>query len=374
MFENDTSDRFAYHSARPEVTTDSYVQERQIALGEEISNKRKIYLDTRFWILLRDVSLGRIDSLGAKSLLTSLRQGANSGTLICPICETTFFEIFKQQDPKTRRTTLALVDELSSGITLADHWERAGTEISHLLHTITGRTNLHDLDHLVWNKLSFVLGVVHPTGTPFSETDERTVQKAFFDHMWSTSLVTMDHYLGGNRFCSEDYEGLAMRLNSANAKHADECRSFEQIYRNEFMGGIETSIPTAVSVIERWYADAVGVTEQFDSSVAEKTANSLLSMFSQAIKTNDFRRTLRTAHIGALCHASFRWDKKRKLTGNWIHDFHHAAAAVGYCDVFLTEKPLAAVLKQNHLKLNEVFSCQIISSVTEAAGAVSPGR
>lgn len=363
--------RIDYHLAHPEVTTDQYVDACRIQLGREVCAKRKVYLDTKFWILLREVLLQRNTQPELAELYSTLCDGVRAGALICPVSATTFFEIYKQRDPQTRRATVALVDELSLGVTLADHFERARTELSYLLHTLREHSDLHELDRLVWNKVSFVLGVSHPTGTPFSEEEESAIQKALFDHMWSLPMATLEAQLGGKQFRSMDYDDLAEKLNAKNAAHADECRSFEQLYRNEFMGGIEFSTPVVACVMERWYSKVTGQQEHFDPSLAKRAENMLLSILSEAIKKNDFRRTLRTAHIGAMCHASLRWDKKRKLDGNWLHDFHHAEAAVGYCDLFLTEKPLAALLKQKHLKLDEVFPCEIISSPAEAVRAIS---
>ena len=60
----------------------------------------------------------------------------------------------------------------------------------------------------------------------------------------------------------------------------------------------------------------------------------LLKCFSKGIETKEVALALRTLHIGALCHAAIRWDKKRELTGRELHDFHHAEAAVGYCECF----------------------------------------
>jgi hypothetical protein len=360
-----------HHRAHPEVTTDQHVDARRIQLGREVCAKRKVYLDTKFWILLREVLLQRNPQPELAELYSTLCDGVRAGSLICPISATTFFEIYKQRDPKTRRATVALVDELSLGVTLADHFERARTELAYLLHTLSERSDLHELDHLVWNKVSFVLGVSHPTNTPFSEEEERAIQKAFFDHMWFLPMTIIEEHLGGKQFRSMDYASLAEKLNAENAAHADECRSFEQLYRNEFMGGIEISAPVVTPVMERWHAKVTGRQEHFDPSLAKRAENMLLSILSEAIKKNDFRRTLRTAHIGAMCHASLRWDKKRKLNGNWLHDFHHAEAAVGYCDLFLTEKALAALLRQQHLKLDEVFPCEIVSSPAEAVRAVT---
>ncbi|EJC3510817.1 hypothetical protein MYX42_004021, partial [Escherichia coli] len=73
----------------------------------------------------------------------------------------------------------------------------------------------------------------------------------------------------------------------------------------------------------------------------------------------------RTLHIGASCHAAVRWDQKRQLNGNDLLDFHHAEAALGYCDLFLTEKPLKVLVSQEHLGLRELFSCSVESSASE---------
>ena len=92
----------------------------------------------------------------------------------------------------------------------------------------------------------------------------------------------------------------------------------------------------------------------------------LFILFCAAVEKRKVRVVLRTIHIEALCHAAIRWDKKRQLTGNDLHDFHHAGAALAYCNVFLTEKPLQALLHQKHLGLTQDFPCKIISAIPEA--------
>ena len=75
---------------------------------------------------------------------------------------------------------------------------------------------------------------------------------------------------------------------------------------------------------------------------------------------------LPTLHISALCYSAIRWDKRRNLSANDIYDFQHAAAAIGYCDAFLTEKPLMNLLAQRQLKINADFRCAVISDIEEA--------
>ena len=48
------SESFSRHNAAPEVSTEKYVRLRQMELAENVMTKQRVYLDTRYWILLRD--------------------------------------------------------------------------------------------------------------------------------------------------------------------------------------------------------------------------------------------------------------------------------------------------------------------------------
>lgn len=48
-------------------------------------------------------------------------------------------------------------------------------------------------------------------------------------------------------------------------------------------------------------------------------------------------------------------------------DFHHAEAALGYCDVLLTDGPMHALLRQRNLAIERDFTCRVMSSAEEAA-------
>ena len=86
------------------------MKRRAIELGSSLSSFTKVYLDKRFWILLRDASIGRSTCSAVDSLLNSLRLAVQKGDLICPISGSIFFELLKQEDIKTRRSTAELID------------------------------------------------------------------------------------------------------------------------------------------------------------------------------------------------------------------------------------------------------------------------
>jgi hypothetical protein len=357
---------FETHRLDPDVTTEEYVRTRRIQLGKSVMGRERVYLDKRYWIILRDVALGRNDDQSAVELLAALRARVHSKQSICPISETLFLELLKQQDLHTRKATAVLIDELSEGVTLAPYPERVATELSHFFYLYGQRGELHPLHDLVWSKLSYVLGVQHPTNTIFDENEERVIQKAFFDHMWECSLSEMVDLIGSDIPPSFDYDAVAQKLNEESAKHAHEIKNFSQAYKAEMIGSLSLFMSVAREVLEDIFHRATGKKVQTSDYERREHENHLLAFFGAAIEKKEVVLALRTLHIGSLCHAAVRWDKKRKLTGNDLFDFHHAEAAIGYCNVFLTENPLRTMLQQNHLGVQRDFPCTVISSLLEA--------
>ena len=72
--------------------------------------------------------------------------------------------------------------------------------------------------------------------------------------------------------------------------------------------------------------------------------------------------------IHAGVHTAIRRDKKRRLKPNDFHDFGHAAAAVPYCSVFLTDGPLKALLCSRPLNFDQRYGCHVVASVPETFG------
>jgi len=343
------------HRAQPDVSLEQHVRKKRIQFGTEVASKYRIYLDLRFWILLRDVGLGRNDNHDLFLLLSKLKALVNNGVAICPISESVFVELMKQSDPETRSATIELIDCLSLGVTLIVNPQRISQELCNAIYIQAGAgDDILPLNTLVWTKLSYIFGETHPQQTNFDASDELVIQKAFFDHMWNISLTELFGYLEGKDWHQPDWQQTADRLNAGNKKHANEIRSYKQTYRIEFEGGLslfkKDMLQLFKEVEEKGY-------KQFESNSQNLSENDRFKKFSKSV---------RTLHIGACCHAAVRWDQKRQLTGNDLLDFHHAEAAIGYCNLFLTEKPLKTLVSQHHLGLMNDFSCAIESSASNA--------
>ena len=344
-----------FHRQQPDVTLAQYVREKRVQLGEEVSSKYRIYLDLRFWIFLRDVELGRNHNQDLIQLLYQINCLIDDGLAICPISETVFGELMKQSDHETRLATTKLIDRMSSGVTLIVNPERISQELSNAISSQAGAENLIPIDGLVWTKLTYIFGEIHPYQTPFSSSEELVIQKSFFDHMWDITLTEMMGYLNFESWHQQDWQEIADRLNSGNKEHAGEMRSYKHVYRAEFEGGLSIFKEEMLQLFKE--VDIAGYKE------IETNSNNL----SKNERVKRFSKSVRTLHINACCHAAVRWDQKRLLTGNDLLDFHHAEAALGYCNLFLTEKPLKTLVSQNHLGLKNDFPCTVEST---AAGGL----
>jgi hypothetical protein len=362
------------HLKHPEISIDTYAKQKIIELGVSLSSLVKVYLDKRFWILLRDVHIGRSSCPDICRLLDTLRLSVQKGYLICPISDSIFLELLKQEDINTRRSTAELIDELSLGITLVPNQQRTGQELVGVFTKFAddGR-DFHIVDHLVWSKLGYVLGVVHPS-LPSSEPDaERAIQKAFFDLMWDFPLATQIDTIGEDGYQKpESLEAIANRINTLNRKHKEEVRDFRRVYIDEFRGLLSLCMHHPRQWIEKQYELKTGQRCVSSPEQIRKCEYELYTFFGNLVShKREAALMLPTLHISALCYSAIRWDKKRNLSANDIYDFQHAAAAIGYCDAFLTEKPLMNLLAQRHLKINADFRCTVISDIEEANQWVS---
>ena len=255
---------------------------------------------------------------------------------------------------------------MSLGITLQPQPERVETEMSYLFHQLGEKGDLWPLENLVWSKISYIFGQIHPHNTAFGAVTELAIQKAFFDYMWEIPLSEIERHIGGKQQPLMDSEKLAKSINAASMEHESEIRSFEGAYKIEMKGTIGLYMPTARDVLEGMYYKATGNYPIRTEEEKRQHELELLNFFNTLIEKKKLSKILRTLHIHAMCHATYRQDKNRRLKPNDFFDFHHASSAVGYCDVFLTEKTLNSLLRQKNLNLNKDFSCHVISDIDEA--------
>jgi hypothetical protein len=355
------------HRANPEISLERHVKSRVVELGRRLESRAAIYLDTKFWILMRNSAVGRNNDPAAQELLQRLRKLVQDGKAYCPIGESTFCEFLKQDDLNSRLETARIVDELGLGVALLEHRTRLGTEVSHFVHSTERSRDLHPLHHLVWSKVAYVLGFIHPSNMGFDAETELAIQKAFFDRMWNMRLeevmITLGTHspLGGLDLAVSD-------LNEGVKQNADQIKSFTQAYDAEIGGVIELGADMAMDVTGDMFRKRTGEEPPERKSAQWRTFwNQWANLLFIALRRRpQIRQQLRTLHIHAALHAAFRWDKARRFTSNDLYDFEHASAALAYCEAFFTEHALRATIVARNVALDELFQCRVASDVCGA--------
>jgi len=337
-----------------------------LALAESIRGRRKVYLDLRYWLRLRDIASGVLTDPDWQALLDLLRKSVGDGKLLCPIAESTFMELAKQNDPATRAATARVIDELSFGVTLLPVDMRTATEIAHFIHSAT-EVDLHPVADLVWSKLSYVLGFLYPSLSNIDPQTEFEIQKLFFNKMWTLGLSDIiDTVVDTPDETADAFAELAKNLNEQNRIHAAELKSFEGTYKIEVQGVASHCAPIMADVIadmtrKAGHSAPLHGSQRWDDSVR------MSEKFFRAVFTkHEARMALRTMHIQACLHAHIRWNKNRLFEANDFYDFNHAAAALGYCDAFFTERSLADLANRSNMALTKINGCRVTHRVDEA--------
>lgn len=359
---------FDEHLKRPDETLDAYAGRKRLELGRELLSVKKIYLDTKFWLLLRDIELQRRSDEDLTALLGLLIRLVNEGLAICPISADTFVEVYKQTDSNTRRATIKLIDELSKGIGLLEPEERIKLELLHLVRENTrGPDSVHHRHELVWTKVGYVLGFMSPDFDELSEDLECAIQKAFLDQMWSISLADFVGNQGSDAPTLPLFKDVSDIQNREKLNHRNDYSSFKQLFLIELIGILELYKPLLSELIQYVY-ETDGIEP---IGVESKSGEALASVIYGAFERNKIKTELPSFRILAALHAAVRWDLQRKYKHNDHHDFQHAAAALPYCDFFLTERSLRNLVHDRNLKFASFFRCQTYSDAPSALAALA---
>lgn len=349
------------HLTQGDIAPAQYVRSCQIALAQSIADRHKIYLDTRYWILFRDVILGRRTDKPLVDLLDQIRKAVRSNRAICPISQDSFAEIFVQNDPATLATTVELVDELSGGICLTEYFTRLNTELYHFMVQKTqGNDAVHDLDQLVWTKCGYVLGYVAPKNDQMPFDYSNAIEKAFFDQMWAATFSDILDHLGNCPDWKIDPTSVD-QMNAGKFANDDGFNSFKQLFMIELAGTLDVLQQSLAKIMYAMYLSAFA--DKADPNVCPDPAAGKMAanVIYHAFRLNKLNNELPTLRTDVTLHAALRWDKKRKYKPNDLADIRHAAMALPYCGTFLTEGPLCSLVHEKHLNLTDLFSCRTFS-------------
>ena len=313
----------------------------------------------KYWILIREAHLGRPQKSLHLDLLYKMKQLVSSNKGLFPISQTLFLELNKQSDRKTRQATAQLMDELSRGISICGLDERIEIEIRNFLHERM-KLNTYKIVEHVWTKSSCLFGLFD------SPVNDIKYKKSFIDYLWRISLVDILTIMGGKSLNPDNRKTIADKLNSDNVKHSDEIKSFEQTYLYEIAGVLDLFKKFIADTTEKIFLEEASQDSKITKEEKEEGMSKMYVLFVNLFKLGKVSKYMPTADTYARCHASIRWDKRRKIDSNDIYDIEHATEALGYYDAFLTEKSFKTLLTTKHISAGDRFGCTVISEEKKA--------
>jgi hypothetical protein len=359
-------DTFKKHQREPYKSADAYAKEKRLELGAGLLATKKIYLDTKYWLLLRDAKLGRARDEYQVQMLALTERVSSSGRYIFPICEDIFVEVLKQTDPDTLRSTVALIDSFSKGVSLLSGEERVRLEVFHFLETCLG-SSVFCLQELVWTKVAYNLGYLTPYHDKFPKHTNTLIQKAFFDQMWSASLMDIVETISRNGAPNlPPIRGYSERLNTGKFAHMHQNNTFNEMFLSEIAGMVDSYKADFKDLFAYKFEKQYGCPPNPEDLELSESGQLFANMIYNLFNLNKVKQELPSFRIHAGLHAAVRWDKKQKYQDNDMHDFRHATAALGYCDYFFTEKRLCHLVTQDLLKYDKLFNCKTLWRVDDA--------
>lgn len=364
-------DTFGKHRNEPGKSLDAYLKERRLALGTSIADRHKIYLDTKYWLLLRDYRLGRSENPAIARLSFLLEDGVRSGKLICPMSADIFLEILKQTDPVTLKCSVELIDTLSKGVSVLAPEERGQMELLHFVQkTLFSEANCHSPEVFVWTKLAYALGFTAPHDNRFSPEEELVIQKGFLDQMWEASLADMIDTIGINAIREMPrMPDISEHLNMGKFAHASENDSFEAVFLSEIAGILDILKPGFGEMFAYLYESLGGAATKKEISASDGPQQ-FANLIYHGFRLKRFSTELPSIRIPATLQAAIRWDLNRKYRPTDMHDIRHAEVALPYFDTFLTERSLRHLLTRTDLGLDRLYGCTVTSDPNRAVEEV----
>ena len=381
-----------HHLAHPSISLVAYSLMRRFEVADRALSRYRIYLDTKYmgisnpttlsasfsaafenpelWnpagfrsisvVGLRDASRGRPAAPHHSEILSVLTELVKAGKVWCPLSYDTFAE-WQKQEADSRMVTARIMDLLCGGIMVQMESARVMAEISHFVWThLLSEKHLIPVARYMWLPVGFPTGEVFPTFTELSSEVQLAIQKSLFDVIQSVGMSEIALMLQDESPLRESDEHLQRRQNIGAALHRFNCRSFDHVFQMEVDGTsdlwVEKIEPFAADLLAKGHCLNIDRQPQ----TGRENAINIISILTAGLKLKRISTALPCMHIHSSIHAAIRWSRQRYRKGD-LHDHHHAIAALPYFDAFLTDRKLAAILRNPLIDLSRKYNCQVFS-------------
>ncbi len=325
------------YNALNEITNQE-IKANRLELADSLLNKTRIYLDTNYWIKLRDQAFS--NDLEEQKILNLTYKLVDEKNCIFPISQITFLEICKQTDFHTRSKTFEIIDRLSKGYSTITVDELIYLQVRHFVESKRGKP-VHDLTELIWTKINLLqFGHNYPI--------------EFYNFLLEESFSSL-HKKFGNELKSFVWHQDIDQHNSDCLIHQNDYRKINDLFLSELSGLLDLKRDDIEQVMFDIYKKESGVEIKED----EMKLSNLTGMIYETYKRNKITEELSYFTITAGLFSAIRWNKGQKFDRNHTLDFLHASCALPFFHYFFTENQLCTLIHQR--KLDKRFGCKVES-------------
>jgi hypothetical protein len=321
------------HKGRAGESARAYRRRRLGHFRSQLAGRQAVYLDINHWIELEKVAAGTSGNAAYVALLGLLRDKVSARVLFCPTSASLLMELAKQNNPVTRAATARLMDALSAGAALMADDDLVTLEVGELLDAALAKRTLIAPRDQVWMPVGCVAADVIPPAFPAALTPQmrQRIEKIHFDNLLEVSAEA----LAGMHEPHDrsTWMDLAKTLNEGTAAHQHEIGGFDDLLLAELIGTVEASARMVAGSLDDFR------TRHGLPATLSLRSPQWLRLIALALRQNvDARAAVPSLFVRAGLHALLRWNRTQKFKPNDIFDFAHAAGAIGYSDVFITER------------------------------------
>lgn len=348
-----------------DTSVEEYISKYKAQVSRGMASTKAVYLDTNYWVRLRDAEIGKGTAAGV-ALLSRLRSLVAARKIVCVSHLTSMLEIAKQLENSARVST-ALVDELTERVALAPTAELDALEIGNYIRAQSGA--MQPSPSLQWTCLGQIVqssisgGKVLPAS--LSNDQRQAILKCATDALWNQGLSEIFEAFDWdtkNRLQADlNAEMLAKveerkktRPHDGNLKKTREAE-FEDVMKHQ----IELFTVELLKILGPIGAAVLGA----------KLPLSVQGLVRHAAA--DYRGGSLGTHLPGFVirnelYSAYECDPTHTISTNDWQDWQHASAALPYCDLFLTEGRLAHQLTKM-LSLDTKYQCRVVGPDIEGA-------
>lgn len=348
-----------------DTSVEEYISKYKAQVDRGMTSTKAVYLDTNYWIWLRDAEIGRGTAAGA-ALLRRLRSLVAARKIVCVSHLTSMLEIAKQFEDSARVSTV-LVDELTERVALAPTAELDALEVGNYIRAKSGAMPLSTA--LQWTSLGQIVQSSISGGKVLPESlhnDHRqAILKCAIDALWNQGLSEVFEAFDWdtkNRLQADlNAEVLAkVELRKKTRPHDGNLKKTREAeFEDVMMQQIELFKVELLKIL-----GPIGV-----AALGAKLPLAVQGLVRHA--ATDYRAGSLGPHLPGFVirnelYSAYECDADHIISTNDWQDWQHASVALPYCDFFLTEGRLAHQLTKM-LSLDTTHQCRVVGPNIEMA-------